>query len=77
MRPMRYKGLVVGIRQYEEELEKEIERVRKLGVWNRVNVADPGTNSCPGVWHDHVDPGVNPYEVSFFVAANFPNVNGY
>ena len=58
--------------EYEEELAKEIKRVWKLGVWNRENVADPETNSCPRVWHDHVDPDINPYEVSFLCTANFP-----
>ena len=75
MRPMRYKGTVVGMRQFDEELNKEIARVRKLGLRNCENVADPHTNSCPGVWYDHVDPDdpdQNPYEVSSFVRNKLP-----
>ena len=72
MRPMRYKGTVVGMRQYDEELNKEIQRVRKLGLRNRENVADPHTKSRPGVWYDHVDPDQNPYEVSSFVRDKLP-----
>ena len=65
MKPLRYKGIVVGMKQYVNEIDKEIERVRRLGLQNRKNVANPEKSSRPGVWYDHCDPGVNPYEVSF------------
>ena len=64
MRPLRYRGLVVGMRQFAVELLKEQERVRQLGLKNWANVADPNKKSWPGVWYDHCDPGVNPYQVS-------------
>ena len=70
MKPLRYRGVVVGMKQYAVELEKEIERVRKKGVKNRKDVANPNKNSRPGVWYDHVDPGVNPYRVSFAFLLN-------
>ena len=62
--PLRYRGRVVGIAAYERALQAEIERVRQLGLRNRENVADPGKNPTRSVWYDHVDDGVNPYEVS-------------
>ena len=64
MKPLRYDGMVVGMKQYEVEIKREIERVRKLGLENRANVADPNKRSCPRMWYHHVDPGVNPYFVS-------------
>ena len=64
MKPLRYDGMVVGMKQYAVEIEREIERVRKLGLENRENVADPNKRSRPGMWYHHVDPGVNPYFVS-------------
>ena len=77
MRPLRYRGLVVGMRQFAVELLKEQERVRQLGLKNRANVADPNKKSRPGVWYDHCDPGVNLYEVRSRRATNFlmPNTN--
>ena len=77
MRPLRYRGLVVGMRQFAVELLKEQERVRQLGLKNRANVADPNKKSWPRVWYDHCDPGVNPYEVSSWRATTFliPNTN--
>ena len=73
MAPLRYTGKVVGINTYERALKNEIERVRQLGLVNRANIADPDKRSRPGVWHDHVDEGVNPYEVSATTAAAFYN----
>lgn len=66
MKPLRYHGMVVGMRQYEREIENEIERVKKLGLKNRANVANPKKRSRPGVWYHHVGPGAhpNPYFVS-------------
>ena len=65
MRPLRYRGFVVGMKAYAVELLKEQERVRQLGLRNRANVADPKKpRARPGVWYKHCDPGVNPYEVS-------------
>ncbi len=68
MQPFRYKGKVVGMATYERALNAEIERVRQLGLANRDNVADPTKKSTKGVWFDHVDDGVNPYEVSCSLA---------
>ena len=73
MAPLRYTGKVVGINTYERALNNEIERVRQLGLVNRGNIADLDKRSRPGVWHDHVDEGVNPYEVSATTAAAFYN----
>ena len=70
MRPIRYKGIVVGMKQFAVELLKEQARVRALGLKNRANVADPEKNSRPGQWYDHCGPGVNPYEVSSRRATN-------
>ena len=64
MTPLHYEAMVVRIKQNKIELEHEIERVRKLGLENWANVADPKKRSRPGVWYHHVDPGVNPYFVS-------------
>ena len=64
MRPLRYRGKVVGIATYERGLRAEFERVRELGRVNRQQVADPTSKSRPGVWYDHADAD-NPYEVSF------------
>ena len=64
MKPLRYEGMVVGMKQYKIELEREIERVRKLGLENWANVADPKKRSRPGMWYHHVDPGVNSYFIS-------------
>ena len=77
MRPLRYKGIVVGMKVFANELRKEIERVRRLGLQNRRNIADPEKNSRPGVWHDHVDdPDVNPYEVRLVCfVQNIPRKN--
>ena len=63
MKPYRYRGKVVGMATYERGLAAEIERVREKGLENRRRIADPNTNSRPGVWHDHCD-AENPYEVS-------------
>ena len=65
MTPFRYRGRVIGIAAYERALANELQRVRELGQKNRANVADPEKNSRPGVWFDHCDDDVNPYEVSF------------
>ena len=70
MRPIRYKGIVVGMRQFAVELLKEQERVRALGLKNCANVANPEKNSRPGQWYDHCGPGVNPYKVSSRRATN-------
>ena len=61
MNPFRYKGKVVGVKTYEAALATEIERVRKLGQISRDRVANGETNRH-GLWHDHCDPGVNPYK---------------
>ena len=61
----------MGIAAYERALRAEIERVRGLGLANRANVADPSKKSTKGVWYDHVDDGVNPYEVSLLVVFVF------
>ena len=62
MKPLRYKGKVVGIAHHARRLEQEVERVRQLGLKNRANVADPNNKTArPGVWYNHVGPGVNPY----------------
>ena len=53
MRPMRYRGKVVGVATYERALANEIERVRELGRKNAENMEDPEKNSRPGVWLDH------------------------
>lgn len=55
----------MGIAAYERALRAKIERVRVIGLKNLVNVADPEKNSSRGVWYDHVDEGVNPYESQF------------
>ena len=75
MRPLRYRGIVVGMRQFEVELLKEQDRVRQKGLKNRKNVANPNKKSRPGVWYNHCDPGVNPYEVSSQHATNFEMQN--
>ena len=64
MVPLRYRGIVVGRKQYAVELEKEFDRVRRKGQKNRKDVADKKKKSRAGVWYDHCDDGVNPYEVS-------------
>ena len=67
MTTFRYRGRLVGIAAYEQALENELRRVRELGQANRERVADPESNSRPGVWYDHCDDDVNPYEVSFLL----------
>ena len=47
MTPLRYRGIVVGMKQYKEELEKEFERVRRKGRQNRKNVADKRRSHGP------------------------------
>ena len=64
MKPLRYHVMVIRMKQYVLEIEREIERVRKLGLKNWTNIADPKKRSRPGVWYHHVGPGVNPYFVS-------------
>ena len=64
MKPLRYDSMVIGMKQYAIKIERKIKRVRKLGLKNRANVADPNTRPRPGIWYHHVGPGVNPYFVS-------------
>ena len=62
MTPLRYRGRVVGIKQYDRLLEAEFERVRKLGRDNRANLADPNKRARAGAWLRFADEE-NPYEV--------------
>ena len=64
MRPLHYRGMVVGVAAYRNELEREFECVQKMGHKNRANVADPTKNSRPGVWFDFAE-SKNPYAARF------------
>ena len=64
MRPLRYRGKVVGMTTWNNALEAAEELVRKLGREDRANVLDLEKNSRPGVWHKYADER-NPFKARF------------
>lgn len=64
MRPLRYRGKVVGITNWDDALAALEERARKMGRDNREKLKDPFSKSRPGVWLNYTDEP-HPYEARF------------